>query len=810
MIGAQVTVGARRATDRRRRSCCSRRIGAATRISAGCSPSAAAAGRKANRCVTWDGSLRARARTYRALGRRSSLLVREADPDDVAGLLRDAFGDRLYAMAARHRRDTEVAEEARLRARARALRLADRRGGGSALSREPHARAAAGRDDVHPPRRHDSHRRTAAQTQRRARARWTRARSRRSLPTIRRPWRARSRSPPAARFRWSQLRYRYPEERVPGRHHVLVLAAPARARRRARTLRRRRAARASTAQLDKELRSHRRAGLRRLLPHDARDRRFLRAANDILCQGRGSAANSVVCYALGITAVDPMRIDLLFERFLSKERNEPPDIDLDVMHERREEVIQHIYEKYGRDRAAMVANRRPLSARDRPCATSARRSAWPKRRSIGWRSCCRTIRACHRRCAAAGRARSGRAASPASAAALERNPQRAAASVHSSRRVSPRPRAGARHRAHRERDDGRSHGHSVGQRRCGGDGAVQGGHSRPGRADAARSLLPPASTRIAACSCRWRRFREDDAATYDMILPRRHGRRVPDRIARADVDAAAPAPEELLRPRHPNQHRAARADHGRHGASVSAPAQRGRSRRRIRIPCLEPGAEENAGRAAVSGAGDALAIVAADYTPGEADQLRRDMAAWRRSGRLEAASRAADLADAGQGHRSRNSPSACSSRFRASANTDFPRAMPRRSRSSATRRRICAATIRRSSRARCSTRSRWAFIRSPRSSKTPSAMAWRCAPVDAVRSEWDCTLEEMDEGPGSAVGSWVRPGPLGQTGGRRFAVRMGLRFVKGMGEADGQRWMTARASRPVGVARRCGAARRVR
>lgn len=75
----------------------------------------------------------------------------------------------------------------------------------------------------------------------------------------------------------------------------------------------------------------------------------------ILCQGRGSAANSVVCYALGITAVDPSRSHLLFERFLSEERKEPPDIDIDFEHERREEVIQDIYERYGRDRAAMVS-----------------------------------------------------------------------------------------------------------------------------------------------------------------------------------------------------------------------------------------------------------------------------------------------------------------------------------------------------------------------------------------------------------------------------------------------------------------------
>ncbi len=75
----------------------------------------------------------------------------------------------------------------------------------------------------------------------------------------------------------------------------------------------------------------------------------------ILCQGRGSAANSIVCYCLHVTSVDPDRSTLLFERFISRERNEPPDIDVDFEHERREEVIQHLYEKYGRDRAALTA-----------------------------------------------------------------------------------------------------------------------------------------------------------------------------------------------------------------------------------------------------------------------------------------------------------------------------------------------------------------------------------------------------------------------------------------------------------------------
>ena len=92
--------------------------------------------------------------------------------------------------------------------------------------------------------------------------------------------------------------------------------------------------------------------------------RFARERN-ILCQGRGSAANSAVCYCLGVTAVDPDRLDVLFERFLSRERNEAPDIDIDFEHERREEVLQYLYDKYGRERAGMTAEvitYRPRSA----------------------------------------------------------------------------------------------------------------------------------------------------------------------------------------------------------------------------------------------------------------------------------------------------------------------------------------------------------------------------------------------------------------------------------------------------------------
>jgi error-prone DNA polymerase len=110
--------------------------------------------------------------------------------------------------------------------------------------------------------------------------------------------------------------------------------------------------------------------------------RFARSRG-ILCQGRGSAANSAVCYCLGITEVDPARMNMLFERFISRERDEPPDIDVDFEHERREEVIQYIYRKYGRDRAALAAT--VITYRPRS-AISARRWASPWLRSTNLRA----------------------------------------------------------------------------------------------------------------------------------------------------------------------------------------------------------------------------------------------------------------------------------------------------------------------------------------------------------------------------------------------------------------------------------------
>lgn len=279
-------------------------------------------------------------------------LLALTDVPSVAGELAEAFEDRLYALVARHHRAEEVEREAELRACAERLRI----GVVAAVEVLYHSRARRPLQDVLTCIREGVVVHAAALH--------TRGNAEHDLPT---PvaFEALFEDDPAAvartlevagrcSFSLDQLRYRYPSEYLPDG--------------------------STSAQWLREL-AHR--GARRRYGDDVPEKivRQLGVELDlieeldypgyfltmweiveycrkhgILCQGRGSAANSAVCFCLGVTAVDPTRIDLLFERFLSRERHEPPDIDLDIAHERREEVIQHVYEKYGRDRAAMVAN----------------------------------------------------------------------------------------------------------------------------------------------------------------------------------------------------------------------------------------------------------------------------------------------------------------------------------------------------------------------------------------------------------------------------------------------------------------------
>ncbi len=279
-------------------------------------------------------------------------LVALAPEAPLIPTLRDAFGGALYALAARHLRDDELARERRLRDEAR-------RAGAPVVAGVEvlyHDRARRPLQDVLTCIRHGC---TIVEAGRR-----TRPNAEHALPSAAEVYRrfaddpravARTREVAArCAFSLDAIRYRYPAERVPdgetplGWLRTLTLdgargrypgGIPAHV----------------GEQLDKELSLIEELdyGGYFLTMHEIV--RFC-ADESILCQGRGSAANSAVCYCLGITAVDPLAMGLLFERFLSRERAEPPDIDLDIEHDERERVIQHVYSKYGRDRAAMVAN----------------------------------------------------------------------------------------------------------------------------------------------------------------------------------------------------------------------------------------------------------------------------------------------------------------------------------------------------------------------------------------------------------------------------------------------------------------------
>ncbi|MBD3220479.1 DNA polymerase III subunit alpha [bacterium] len=270
----------------------------------------------------------------------------------LAGRLREAFDDRLWALVARHEQMDEPAQEARLRRRAARLGL-PLVAGVEVLYHHP------GRRPLQDALTCMRHRTTLREAGRLLRPNDRHAlRPPASLRTLFAdlPDAVARTLEVAGRctFDLGQLRYRYPTEQLPRGMTTGAWLDH---------LTERGARRRFGARVPDAVRA--RIGQELALIHDLDyDGYFLTMweivrfceERNILCQGRGSAANSVVCYCLGITAVNPTEVDLLFERFISRERAEPPDIDLDIEHDRREEVIQHVYETYGRSRAAMVAN----------------------------------------------------------------------------------------------------------------------------------------------------------------------------------------------------------------------------------------------------------------------------------------------------------------------------------------------------------------------------------------------------------------------------------------------------------------------
>ena len=281
-----------------------------------------------------------------------SLLVGLSEPLFIAQDLSEALGDRLYAFATRHCRASEVQDEARLRARAERYGLpivagvevlyhtGARRQLQDVVTCIRHGVALNGAGNLTKPNAEHAFKSpiafetlfvddpVAVERTREIAARCT--------------------------FSLDEIRYRYPSERLPdgttSSEWLRRLAFHGAAERFAGPI-----SAEMEKQIDKELTLIDELDYCGYFLTMWEIVRFCRQQN-ILCQGRGSAANSAVCYVLGITAVDPVQMGLLFERFISRERAEPPDIDLDIEHSRREEVIQHVYTKYGRTHSAMVAN----------------------------------------------------------------------------------------------------------------------------------------------------------------------------------------------------------------------------------------------------------------------------------------------------------------------------------------------------------------------------------------------------------------------------------------------------------------------
>ena len=564
-------------------------------------------------------------------GGEQSLLAGELEPSpQVIGELRDAFGDRLFAILARHRRADDIPREARLRARAAhaGIPLV------AATEVLYHSRARRPLQDVLTCIRHGVTLATAG--------RLIRGNDEHDLRSPHAFHKLYADEPGAVArtldiaarctFSLGELRYRYPSERLPD-------------------------GTTSAAYLRKLAYDGARGRYQGDIPGNVRQQLDAELAvieeldypgyfltmyeivsycrrRDIMCQGRGSAANSAVCFCLGITAVDPVRMGLLFERFLSRERAEPPDIDLDIEHERREEVIQHVYSVYGRDHAAMVCNiirYRPRSAvRDVGKALGIPETALD--RAAKHLSHYGTVEA-------EALARSG-LAEGGNASALEHLSRLSDEILEFPRHLSIHP--GGFLLGHEPVHDivpienGSMPGRTVIQWDKDdlddlalfkvdllGLGALHQLHLGLDLLRQHRGIDYSMATIPA-----------EDPATYDMIctadtvgtfqiesraqmsmLPRLRPRTFYDLVV--EVSLVRPGPIS--------------------GGMVHPYLRRRKGLEPVEYPheCLEPVLAKTLGVPLFQEQVMKLAVVAADYTPGEADQLRRDMAAWRRSGRIE-------------------------------------------------------------------------------------------------------------------------------------------------------------------------------
>ncbi len=705
-------------------------------------------------------------------GGEGSLLAGVAEPPaGVIADLRDAFGDRLYAVLARHRRADDVPREARLRARAHAAGLPLV----AATEVLYHSRARRPLQDVLTCIRHGVTLATAGRRMRGNDEHDLRAPHAFGRLYVDEPGAVARSLEIAARctFSLGALRYRYPSERLPdGSTSAAYL--------------RRLVDEGAAWRYDGDVPSSvsRQLALELALIEELDYPGYFLTMYEIvafcgrrgiLCQGRGSAANSAVCFCLGITAVDPVRMGLLFERFLSRERAEPPDIDLDIEHERREEVIQHVYGVYGRDHAAMVCNiirYRPRSAvRDVGKVLGIPETALDRvaKHLSGW----------------------GGVVEPTALAQAGLDEHGGTAVAHLARladEILEFPRHLSVH------PGGFLLGHEPVHDIVPIENAAMTGRTviQWDKNDLENLALFKVDLlalgalhqlHLGFDLLRQHRGIEltmatipaEDPDTYDMIctadtvgtfqiesraqmsmLPRLRPRTFYDLVVEVSLVRPGPITGGMV---HPYLRR-----------------RRGLEKVEYPHPCLEPVLSKTLGVPLFQEQVMRLAVVAADYTPGEADQLRRDMAAWRSAGRIEQHRDRLISAMENKGIATEFAARVFD-QIRGFGEYGFPESH------AASFALIAYAT----SWLRCHYLAEFTcslLNAQPMGFYAPATIVGdaqrhglELRPIDVMHSAWDCTLEPTDDSFG-------------------FAVRMGLRWVKGMQLVDGQRIAGARALRP--------------
>ncbi|HEU4366304.1 MAG TPA: error-prone DNA polymerase [Candidatus Krumholzibacteria bacterium] len=720
-------------------------------------------------------------------GGDGSLIAGVGDPVFVARDLKHAFGDRLHIMLTRHRRTEDPAVERRVRERASRFRIPTV----AATEVLYHTRARRDLQDVLTCIRHGATLSGAG--------RLTKPNAEHALKSPYAfgvlfeddPASVARTEEVAARctFSLAEIRYRYPLEALPDGssafEHLRHLTFAGAKERYPRERFPAGIPPETGAQLEKELRIIHELEYEGYFLTMHEIVRFCRAQN-ILCQGRGSAANSAMCYCLGITAVDPVRMELLFERFISKERAEPPDIDLDIEHNRREEVIQWVYEKYGRTHAAMVANVVRYRAR------SAVREVG-KVLDIPSTTIDRVARLLshYDDVTPASLARAGFDIETPTHRHLVRLTSEIQdfprhLSVHPGgfllghepvRDLVPIENATMEGRTviQWDKDDLESIG--LFKVDLLGLGMLTVVNRAFDLLDAHHGRRLHMATVPA-----------DDEATYAMIrradtvgtfqiesraqmamLPRLKPRNYYDIVIEVSIVRPGPITGGMVHPY-------LRRRNGEEGVVYPHPSLEPVLKKTLGIPLFQEQVMK-------------LAVVAADYTPGEADQLRRDMAAWRRSGRLERHKEKLVSRMRAKGIEEEFAERVFE-QIRGFGDYGFPESH--------------AASF-----ALIAYVSAWlkrhyldAFTcallnAQPMGFYSPATLIEDAKrhglvimPVCIHRSEWDCTLERVD----ASLAFLGRRHP-GDVGVRSFAVRMGLRYVKGLAATTGDRILAARRER---------------